>query len=115
MMYFAVLLLDTKKIESTEENLWDVEEEENTGLNQWMHLATPLLSLLFFLLTGGLVAGTPRHHTCIDFIVNTPKHCNLQVQMGDVRVNKKSDDKSKLMFTCHRCSVCGLRGPVFSL
>jgi len=73
MMYFAVLLLDTKKLEEKEGNLWDVEEEENTGLNQWMHLATPLLSLLFFLLTGGLVAGTPHHHTGINFIVNSHK------------------------------------------
>ena len=71
MMYFAVLLLDTKKVELQESNLWDVEEEENTGLQQWMHLATPLLSLLFFLLTGGLVAGTPHHHSGIHFIMNT--------------------------------------------
>jgi len=57
MMYFSVLLLDTKELEQKEGNPWDVEQEENTGLIQWMNLATPLLSLLFFLLTAGLVAG----------------------------------------------------------
>jgi hypothetical protein len=65
MMYFSVLLLDTKELEQKEGNLWDVEQEENTGLIQWMYLATPLLSLLFFLLTAGLVAGSPHHHTGI--------------------------------------------------
>jgi hypothetical protein len=65
MMYFSVLLLDTKGLEQKEGNLWDVEQEENTGFIQWLNLATPLLSLLFFLLTAGLVAGSPHHHTGI--------------------------------------------------
>ena len=65
MMYFSVLLLDTKELEQKEGNLWDVEQEENTGFIQWLNLATPLLSLLVFLLTAGLVAGSPHHHTGI--------------------------------------------------
>ena len=114
MMYFSVLLLDTKELEQKEGNLWDVEQEENTGLIQWMNLATPLLSLLFFLLTAGLVAGSPHHHTGISLWIHL-KNCRIKVQMGDMTVNEKSDDKSILLFTCQRSSVCRLCAPVLSL
>ena len=109
LMYFSVLLLDTKQLEQKEASLWDVDQEESLGLIQWMHVATPLLSLLVFLLTAGLVAGSPHHHTGISIWTHV-RHCKMKVRVDDKRVSKKSD-KSILLLACQRCTVRKLCDP----
>jgi len=62
LMYFAVLLLDSRHTNirgdlDGQDDFMDTTDNENLGEHQWMAVATPMLSILFFLLVGGMVSG----------------------------------------------------------
>ena len=58
-MYFAVLLLDDKdeQTDTRTQEFLDSNDFENNGIGEWIMVATPIISLLFFLLVAGMCSG----------------------------------------------------------
>lgn len=59
LMYFAVLLLDDKdeQTDTRTQEFLDSNDFENNGIGEWIMVATPIISLLFFLLVAGMCSG----------------------------------------------------------